>query len=126
LFFREDEKSNYVMSKQIFECACIACPALKYPPRNKDGHLRDESDVKLMEDKVRTILFTAIKHGHDSLVLSAHGCGAWGCPPDDIAQIYKRVINEFTGCFKLIVFTILNNHYTSGKNYQIFKNIIEN
>jgi uncharacterized protein (TIGR02452 family) len=126
LFFREDEKSNYNISKNIFECACIACPALKYPSRNKSGHLEDESDIKLMEDKVRTILFTALKHDHDSLVLSAHGCGAWGCPPEDIAQIYKRVINEFNDCFKLILFSILNDHYSSGKNFQIFKDIIEN
>lgn len=125
LFFREDEKSNYQLSKNMFECACIACPALKYPPRDKNGHLKNDEDIVLMENKVRTILFTALKHGHDSLVLSAHGCGAWGCPPEDIALIYKKVINEFNGCFKIIAFAILNNHYTSGKNYQIFKDIIE-
>lgn len=128
LFFREGEKDKYVFSNEQFECACIACPALKYPPRDKSdfSKLKNRSDYELMEDKVRTILFTALKYNHDSLVLSAHGCGAWGCPPQDIAKIYKKILEEFKGCFKIVVFAITTNWSSSTDNYSVFKSIIEN
>lgn len=127
LFFRDDENSGYKFSEKPFECACVACPALKDPYKNDEGSLKYEGDVEMMINKVRTLLFTAMKHGHDSLVLSAHGCGAWRCPPVDIATIYKHVLEEFNGCFKLVVFAILNSHYLSpGKNYKIFKEILDN
>jgi uncharacterized protein (TIGR02452 family) len=127
LFFREDEKSFYKFSEKAFECSCIACPALKYPQRDKNdfSKLKNESDYELMERKVRTIMYTALKHNHDSLVLSAHGCGAWGCPPDAISKIYKKVLDEFAGYFRVVVFAIIDNFAMTG-NYQIFKKNLEN
>jgi len=76
--------------------------------------------------KIRVILAIGLENGHDSLVLSAFGCGAFciisfalvgrgrrlkypspGNPPGHIAQLFKEVITqEFNGCYKHITFAI--------------------
>ena len=72
----------------------------------------------------------AYLHNCDTLVLSAHGCGAWGGPVTGIATIFKEVIHEFDGCFKIIVFAILTNSKLCSDNTQskskfhIFKKIL--
>lgn len=64
--------------------------------------------------KIRTILRIAHYHGHDALVLSAFGCGAFGNPPADVAAAFREVLGEreFHGAFRKIVFAILDDHNT--------------
>ena len=49
------------------------------------------------------------------LVLSAWGCGAFGCPPYHMAKIFKKVLKVYDGIFEEIIFAIL------GPNYELFK-----
>ena len=56
-------------------------------------------------------------NGHDALVLSAFGCGAFGNPPADIARLFHEVLGEpeFTaagtgrGCFKHVSFAVIDD-----------------
>ncbi len=64
------------------------------------------------------------------MVLTAFGCGAFLNPPETVAKIYKRVIeNKFQGVFKKITFAVINDHNT-GKahnpkgNFKPFKEIL--
>jgi uncharacterized protein (TIGR02452 family) len=55
---------------------------------------------------------TQQKYSHDSLVLSAFGCGAFANPLHHIASLFKEVLieDEFAGRFKLVVFSVIDNH----------------
>ena len=56
------------------------------------------------------IIFFTIIIGHDSIVLGAFGCGAYGNPPNHIAQLFKEVITgDFKGCFSHILFAIYDD-----------------
>lgn len=91
-----------------------------------DGRLSDRA-VAITKNKIRTIYRIGILHGHDSLVLGAWGCGAFGNPPEQMAQIFVDVLNEdeFRGRYKDIRFAIIEDHNSRGRNYQMFKNVIE-
>jgi len=57
--------------------------------------------------KVRAILAAAAHAGADTVVLGALGCGAFANPPDQISQIFERVLREFAGVFEYAYFAIL-------------------
>lgn len=91
-----------------------------------DGRLSDRA-VTITKNKIRTIYRIGILHGHDSLVLGAWGCGAFGNPPEQMAQLFMDVLNEgeFRGRYKDIRFAIIEDHNSKGRNYQTFKSVIE-
>ena len=91
-----------------------------------DGRLSDCA-VAITKNKIRTIYRIGILHGHDSLVLGAWGCGAFGNPPEQMAQLFIDVLNEdeFRGRYKDIRFAIIEDHNSKGRNYQTFKNVID-
>ena len=74
--------------------------------------LKEEADITL--DKMRTIFRIGLANNHDSLVLSAMGCGAFSNPPKHIAQLFHQVIEEeeFKNRFRLIDFAILDGYRT--------------
>ena len=98
-----------------------------------------------MEESVATITFTkriiqivlsAIQNKVDCIVLGAWGCGAFGQSPELIARAFARVLNNYGGYFKHIVFAIkptpnwgeddmyntfdeiLSKHYKGGVMYE--------
>ena len=74
--------------------------------------LQPEADITL--DKMRTIFRIGLLQGHDSLVLSAMGCGAFANPPAHIARLFHQVMeeDEFKDKFPLIDFAILDGYRT--------------
>lgn len=113
---------------EFFELSFIASPAIK-KPNLVDGRFSEE-DHELFKMKVRNILNIAYKYGHDSVVLGAMGCGAWQCPQEEVAEIFKNVIGEYEGMFRVIAFAILEvnrkdyivqNANLMRSNYEIFK-----
>ena len=59
--------------------------------------------------KIKSIFEIAKDQNHDSIVLSAFGCGAFGNPPNDIALLFKEAIEkyEYLFDFKYIAFAII-------------------
>lgn len=61
------------------------------------------------DERIRKVLLIALAHSHDSIVLGAWGCGAFGNEPQDVAPIFANHLNgEFSGAFKKVVFSILD------------------
>lgn len=64
-----------------------------------------------------------LRHGHDSLVLGAFGCGAFKNPPEEISEIFKAVLGEeeFRDRYRLTVCAIINDHNSNGRNVEAFR-----
>ncbi len=112
-FFRSEEKKGSMLLDKPYNIPVISVAALRGPRIGQDGMMAQvEAEITL--DKIRTIFRIGIDKGHDSLVLSALGCGAFANPPAHIAKLFHQVIEEpeFKGAFKLIDFAILDGYRT--------------
>lgn len=113
--FRGLEQEGYPYLKSPFKVNIISVPAICRPELQKlrNGELRiADKFLEPVRMKIRTILRIALAHGHDSLVLSAFGCGAFRNPPKHMAKLFKEVLNEdeFINRFRKIVFAIVEDH----------------
>ncbi len=75
-------------------------------------HLHPE-ELTLVADILRTriwkILTVAQTHGHDSLVLGAWGCGAFGNDGHQVSALFKWALEgDFKGAFKEVTFAIVD------------------
>jgi len=114
--------SDYNRLKPNTALSFIACPAIRNPKLIK-GRLTPD-DHHLTEQKIRLILDVAYLNNHDSLVLGALGCGAFHNPPKVIANLFKKVLKDFNGCFKHIDFAVQGRNYDVHDNYTIFNEIL--
>ena len=109
--FRECEANGYKLMSQPREVSFITVAGINHPELDDNGMIIPEL-VNLAKNKIRTILRIGLKHGHDSLVLGALGCGAFCNPPRHVAKLFHEVIEEqeFKNKYKYIVFAILEDH----------------
>ncbi len=115
-FYRGGGDVDYALYPTPKKMDCIAVAGLRKPTLTDDGRrIRQRSDIEILETKLRLLMYVAAKHGNDVLILSALGCGAFGCPPAHVAMLFKKVVSENSGRFRKIIFAIL------GSNYEPFK-----
>lgn len=128
--FRGGEDVDYKFLDEPFFVDVISVAAIKRP-NLVNNHLEDNSK-EILRDKVRTILNLALEWSNEAIVLGALGCGAYGTPPDDMAEIFKEVLNEerYQNKFHKIVFAIIDDHnaykeHNPRGNFLPFKEILE-
>ena len=112
-FFRGPESEGSRLEEKPYNIPVISVAALNGPRIGAAGMmLPDEAEITL--EKMRTIFRIGMAHFHDSLVLSAMGCGAFKNPPAHIAKLFHQVIEEpeFKDKFRLIDFAILDGYQT--------------
>ena len=112
-FFRSPESEGSMLEENPYNIPVISVAALSGPRIGRNGMMYpEEADITL--DKIRTIFRIGQAQFHDSLVLSALGCGAFSNPPAHIAKLFHQVIeeDEFKNTFKLIDFAILDGYRT--------------
>ena len=116
-FFRGPEYEDSLLEDTPYNIPVISVAAISGPHVGEDGMMLPE-DVELTLDKMRTIFRIGMANFHDSLVLSAMGCGAFANPPTHIAKLFHQVIEEkeFKNAFRLIDFAILDG-YRTGLNH---------
>ncbi|GHT78399.1 TIGR02452 family protein [Spirochaetia bacterium] len=112
--FRASESSGYALLKEPYQVSFASVPALNRPELEKKGgrYFIADSLVETAREKIRTILRIAAVHHHESLVLSAFGCGAFANPPNHVALLFKEVFeeDEFKNRFRTVVFSIIDDH----------------
>ena len=116
-FFRGPESNGSLLEDKPYNIPVISVAALNGPRIGADGMmLQPEVDITL--DKIRTVFRIGMANFHDSLVLSAFGCGAFTNPPVHIAKLFHQVIeeDEFKDKFKLIDFAILDGYRTGMRH----------
>lgn len=117
-FFRHNADSYYALRNETFDCAVITVASLSN--REKNDYTNDEriyfddagcltvEGREIETDKIRTIYRIALENGHDSMVLGAFGCGVYHLHSDEVAGIFRSVLDEpeFKNRFKKLVFAI--------------------
>ena len=126
--FKGGSDTRYTLLEEPFEVAVVSVAAVKNPSL-QNGKLTPWV-IDVLKNKIRQILDIALENGHDSLVLSAFGCGAYKTPPTEMAKLFKEVIEskKYKGAFKVIHFAIINVTSTNGShnpegNYKPFKEV---
>lgn len=119
--FRAGKDDDYALCDwdECVYLAFIAIAAVRKPKLVDDKMAKVDEELTI--NKIRTMFEVARLHDHDSLVLGAHGCGAFGCPPKHMAELFKQVIAEYDGEFKQITFAIITDHNDKHGNYKIFR-----
>jgi uncharacterized protein (TIGR02452 family) len=127
--FRGNVKEKYGIYrwKDCFWLDFMAVAAVRKPKLTHSNQLQ-QKDGETMWTKIDGMFKIALDKGHDSLVLGAFGCGAYGNPPEDVAQIFKSVMHQYLGCFKRITFAILDDHNAHQKhnphgNLSVFRRV---
>ena len=112
-FFRGPESEGSLLEENPYNIPVISVAALSGPRIGADGLMFPE-ETKITLEKIRTIFRIGMANFHDSLVLSALGCGAFANPPAHIAKLFHQVIeeDEFKDVFRLIDFAILDGYRT--------------
>ena len=112
--FRGSENTGYCLLETPFKLDFVTVAAFNRPETEMiDGEQKLVSSViEPTKEKIRTILRIAGTFNNDCLVLGAFGCGAFHNPPGHVASLFKSVFqeDEFINIFKLVVFSILENH----------------
>ena len=127
--FKGSDDTNYTPLEEPFKIAVVSVAAVK-KPRVENGKLVPWV-VDTAKCKIRQILDIALENGHDSIILSAFGCGAYKTPPTEMAKLFKEVLDseKYKGAFKVIHFAIINLKSTNGEhnpqgNFKPFKDIL--
>ncbi|KAJ6233545.1 hypothetical protein M0813_29852 [Anaeramoeba flamelloides] len=119
IVFRGAEEQGYPYLEKPFVVSFIASAAIPRPrvKMADESWELEEEEYKITKKKIRTMLKVPLIYGHDSLVLSAYGCGAFGNPASHMAKIFHEILDEeFKGYYKKIVFAIID-----GKKGQLEK-----
>ena len=115
--FRGLETDGYPLMEKPVQLAFIALPALVRPhlvEKPDLGLWLEDKDCELSIAKMRTCFKLALAHHHDSIVLSAWGCGAFRNPPRCIATLIHQVLTSppYLNQFRKVVFAIYDDHNT--------------
>ena len=126
--FRQSEDTGYAFMENPLEDVCAIAMAAYRDPELKGNMLAPKYAVGTRK-KIENIFAIAHHHKHDSLVLSAFGCGAFKNPPDHIVKLFQSVIEQYAGFFKSIVFAIVDDHNAGRQlnpegNFQPFASVV--
>ena len=111
------KNENYNLLENPEHLSFIACAGI----RNHSGKPLSVENLDLLRNKIRVIFQTAVYYKHDSLVLGALGCGAFGCSPEEVAPIFNEISHEFQRTFKKIVYAVLSRN---DRNFDVFNDKI--
>lgn len=100
--FKDDEYNDC----EPYKCSVLTSAMLKNPEL-VDGKftVRDRECVR---KKIQMLLATALHFEKRKIVLGAWGCGAYKCPPEEVAKLFKECLEDpkFKNQFEHIVFAI--------------------
>lgn len=100
LYFRSGASAGYAYMSTPVRVATISCAAYVKPATRGARLARAQEEGT--RRKIDSVFAAALANGHDSLVLSALGCGAFGNPPTAIARLFKEACMRYAHAFRRI------------------------
>lgn len=109
--FRDDQYNPI----DPYTVGILSCAA---PVRiGRDGVPYSTEEKALMKALIRTQFHAAYTNGYTAFVSGAFGCGKFGNPPKEVAELYHEVLTqEFVGAFQYVAFAILPDAYDASKD----------
>jgi uncharacterized protein (TIGR02452 family) len=84
----------------------ITSPAVNAGALPRDRHAEI---LPAMWTRILKVLAVGLRHAHDSIVLGAWGCGAFGNDSHAIAQLFQKALAEnYRGAYRTVIFAILD------------------
>lgn len=101
--FRSDDGS---LLDKPFTVGIITCPAVNASKVSPD---RRSEIGPAMWARILRVLSIGLAHNHDSIVLGAWGCGAFGNDGHVIADLFRRSLEQnFEGAYRRVQFAIVD------------------
>ncbi len=128
-FFRHTLDRFFALRETPFDCPVVTVASLSNRERNE--YSNDERGYfdargcltpdgrKIETDKIRTIFRIALDNGRDSMVLGAFGCGVYNLHCDEVAGLFRDVLeeDEFKNRFRKLVFAIYEGKPSARRSY---------
>lgn len=129
--FREDaEFPELLPEEQWWDVNVITCaaPNLRKKPSNamnpdagtKPAQISDEELEELLTSRIRRIFTLAAVEGNEVLILGAFGCGAFQNPPEVVARVFRKVMEEYRFAFETIEYAVYCSE-RDKRNYEVFQ-----
>lgn len=113
IVIKDNDAKNYEFLNEIRLMSFIASAAHVCRPHDIVSFYGKKTLRGVVEQdtlqKMHAIFRTGILMNHDSIILSAYGCGAFGNPSNHIAELFKKIIPEYDKYYKFIIFAILDD-----------------
>ena len=135
MVFRESQKDGHDLMDlrdpaalpvvSAVSVAAVCLPSLVTTTGGRKTY-RSDKDRKLMMAKMRVILRTACRNRHRNIVLGAFGCGAFANPAEEVAVMWKVVLQEQefqAGWFEHVLFAVMD--IPGSNNFRIFRQALE-
>jgi len=126
--FPEPLQKNEWWKVNILTCAA---PNLRERPSNainphagyKPAKVTTAELEALLTARVRRIFEVAVANENKVLILGAFGCGAFRNPPEIVANVFNKVMQDYLGYFDTIEYAVYHTEREVA-NYEAFKKII--
>ena len=126
--FPEPLQKNEWWKVNILTCAA---PNLRERPSNainphagyKPAKVTTAELETLLTARVRRIFEVAVSNENEVLILGAFGCGAFRNPPEIVANVFNKVMQDYLGYFDTIEYAVYHTEREVA-NYEAFKKII--
>ena len=118
--FKSDEGAyKYLPEDKQYKVDVITCAA---PNLNRLHTGITESKLReIHESRARRILDVAKSENEEVLVLGAFGCGAFRNPPEIVADVWAKVLQDYLYDFKTIEFAVMSNPSKPSDNFIAFQ-----
>ena len=116
-------------SVNILTCAA---PNLREHPSNRmnphAGNLAakiTQSELeRLLTERIRRVFEVAVANQNEVLILGAFGCGAFRNPPEIVAKVFNKVMQDYLYYFDSIEYAVYHTEREMA-NYEAFSKIIK-
>ncbi|KAL0581493.1 hypothetical protein V5O48_000536 [Marasmius crinis-equi] len=126
--FKDDLDHDCVDLPEEERCVVgvITVAAPRWPELTPDKkQFAKESDLNDLRGKIRLVYRMAARNGREYVVLGAMGCGAYACPPRQVAEEMRSILldEEFKGWFRNVTFAVYSRPDNGNPNFGVFEKV---
>lgn len=105
----KDESGNVL--EEVSTVTILTSPAVNAGVVRRNEPRNTDKILPIMRTRITKVLAVAAKRQHEVLVLGAWGCGVFQNDPQEIAALFRAVLDqEFNNQFKRIVFAVYSKN----------------